>query len=133
MDATAQEPNTYVGIDVSKDQLDVHVHPAGESFSVSRDTAGLEELIKRLKPFALKAIAVEATGGFESIVAASLATVGLPVIVVNPLQVRKFAEALGKRAKTDPPLGVRARDRAWVAVRRSIEPEQSPGPQAKPD
>ena len=102
MDATAQDANTYVGIDVSKDQLDVHVHPAGESFSVSRDTAGLEELIEKLKPFGLKAIAVEATGGFESIVVASLLAEGLPVIVVNPAQVRHFANALGKRAKTDP-------------------------------
>ena len=50
MDATAQDANTYVGIDVSKDQLDVHIHPAGEAFSVSRDTAGLEELIEKLKP-----------------------------------------------------------------------------------
>ena len=65
MDATAQEPNAYAGIDVSKDQLDVHIHPAGEAFSVSRDAAGLEELIEKLKPFALKAVAMEATGGFE--------------------------------------------------------------------
>ena len=102
MDATAQDPNTYVGIDVSKDQLDVHIHPAGKAFSVSRDTAGLEKLIEELKPFAPKAIAVEATGGFEAVVVASLAAVGLPVIVVNPAQVRSFAKALGKRAKTDP-------------------------------
>ena len=101
MDATAQDLNAYVGIDVSKDQLDVHIHPAGEAFSVSRDAAGLEELIEKLKPFALKAVAMEATGGFESVVVASLAAVGLPVIVVNPLQVRKFAAALGKHAKTD--------------------------------
>jgi transposase len=99
---TAQDANTYVGIDVSKDQLDVHIHPAGEAFSVSRNEAGLEELIERLKAYALKAIAVEATGGFESVVVASLAAEGLPVIRVNPAQVRAFANALGKRAKTDP-------------------------------
>ena len=101
MVATAQEPNAYAGIDVSKDQLDVHIHPAGEAFSVSRDAAGLEELIEKFKPFALKVVAMEATGGFESVVVASLAAGGLPVIVVNPLQVRKFAAALGKHAKTD--------------------------------
>jgi transposase len=99
---TAQDANTYVGIDVSKDQLDVHIHPAGEAFSVSRNEAGLEELIERLKAYALKAIAVEATGGFESVVVASLAAEGLPVLRVNPAQVRAFANALGKRAKTDP-------------------------------
>jgi hypothetical protein len=56
----------------------------------------------RIKPLALEAVAVEATGGFETIVAASLAAEGLPVIVVNPAQVRAFAKALGQRAKTDP-------------------------------
>jgi transposase len=102
MDATAQDANAYVGIDVSKDQLDVHIHPAGEAFSVSRNQAGLEELIERLKAHALKAVAVEASGGFEAIAIASLVAVGLPVIRVNPAQVRAFANALGKRAKTDP-------------------------------
>lgn len=56
----------------------------------------------RIKPLALEAVAVEATGEFETIVAASLAAEGLPVIVVNPAQVRAFAKALGQRAKTDP-------------------------------
>lgn len=102
MDATAQVNDAYVGIDVSKDRLDVHIHPAGEAISVNRDTAGLEELIKRFKAHVLKVVAMEATGGFESIVVAGLAEAGLPVIVVNPRQVRAFANALGKRAKTDP-------------------------------
>lgn len=102
MDATAEDVNTYIGIDVSKDQLDVHIYPTGQAFSVNRDMAGLEKLIEDLKPFAPRAIAVEATGGFEAVVVAGLAAVGLPVIVVNPAQVRSFAKALGKRAKTDP-------------------------------
>lgn len=91
-----------VGIDVSKDRLDVHVHPSGESFGVARNAEGLEALNARLVPLAPWAVAVEATGGFESVVAASLGGAGLPVIVVNPAQVRSFANALGKRAKTDP-------------------------------
>jgi transposase len=85
---------TVVGIDVSKDRLDVHVLP--------RDAAGLEALIGRLLPLAPRTVAVEATGGFETVVAASLAAACLPVVVVNPAQVRAFAQALGKRAKTDP-------------------------------
>lgn len=93
---------TVVGIDVSKDRLDVHVLPSGEAFAVSRDAAGLEALIGRLLPLAPKTVAVEATGGFETVVAASLAAASLPVVVVNPAQVRAFAQALGKRAKTDP-------------------------------
>ena len=91
-----------VGIDVSKDRLDVCVLPSGEAYAVSRDAAGLEALVSRLLPLAPRTVAVEATGGFETVVAASLAAACLPVVVVNPAQVRAFAQALGKRAKTDP-------------------------------
>ncbi len=91
-----------VGIDVSRDRLDVHVLPSGQAFAVTRDAAGLDELAGRLLPLGPRAIAVEATGGFETVVAASLAAAGLPVVVVNPAQVRYFAMAVGKRAKTDP-------------------------------
>jgi transposase len=92
----------YVGIDVSKDRLDVHVRPSGEAFAVTRDGKGLEELIERLRALAPTLIAVEATGGFETIVAAAVAGATLPLAVVNPAQVRHFARAIGKRAKTDP-------------------------------
>ena len=91
-----------VGIDVSKDKLDIALLPQGETFTTSRDAKGLASLIARIKPLLPQAVAVEATGGFETIVAASLAADGLPVVVVNPAQVRAFAKALGQRAKTDP-------------------------------
>jgi len=91
-----------VGIDVSKDRLDVAVRPTGEVFVVGRDAEGLDSLIARLVPLAPTAVAVEATGGYETVVAASLAAAGLAVVVVNPAQVRAFAQALGRRAKTDP-------------------------------
>jgi transposase len=91
-----------VGIDVAKDKLDVAVRPSGESFVVSRDEAGLEELRDRLGELQVALVGLEATGGYESVVAASLSATGLPVVVVNPAQVRAFAKALGKRAKTDP-------------------------------
>ncbi len=91
-----------VGIDVSKDRLDVAVRPTGETFVVGRDAEGLDALIARLMALAPAAIAVEATGGYETVVAASLAAAKLPVAVVNPAQVRAFAKAVGKRAKTDP-------------------------------
>jgi transposase len=92
----------YVGVDVSKERLDVHVRPSGEAFVVARDGKGLEELVERLRSLAPHLIAVEATGGFETIVAAAVAGAGLPLVVVNPAQVRHFAQAVGKRAKTDP-------------------------------
>ncbi|PZR84932.1 MAG: hypothetical protein DLM68_11720 [Hyphomicrobiales bacterium] len=91
-----------VGIDVSKDKLDIAVRPSGEVFSPRRDAVSLDALIAHLAPVAHEAVAVEATGGFETVAVASLASAGLPVVVVNPAQVRAFAQALGKRAKTDP-------------------------------
>ena len=91
-----------VGIDVSKDRLDVAVRPTGESFVFKRTGVGIEDLIVRLEALSPKMVAIEATGGFEAVVAAGLAGAGLPVVVVNPAQVRAFAQALGKRAKTDP-------------------------------
>lgn len=92
----------YVGIDVSKERLDVHVRPSGEAFVVSRDGKGLEELIDRLRILSPRLIAIEATGGFETIAAAAIAGATLPLAIVNPAQVRHFAQAVGKRAKTDP-------------------------------
>lgn len=91
-----------VGIDVSKERLDVHVHPTGTVLSLSRNGAGIEELTGALAAVAPQLVAVEATGGFETVVVAALAAAGLPVVVVNPARVRAFAAALGRRAKTDP-------------------------------
>ena len=90
-----------VGIDISKNQLDIHVRGHG-GFVVPRDAEGLTALIDRVRPLAPHLVGMEATGGFETFVAAGLASAGLPVVVVNPAQVRAFANALGKRAKTDP-------------------------------
>jgi transposase len=92
----------YVGIDVSKDRLDVHALPQGEALAVARNGEGVAQLVGRLKALAPTLIALEATGGFETVVAAALAAASLPVVVVNPAQVRHFAQALGQRAKTDP-------------------------------
>jgi transposase len=91
-----------VGIDVSKDRLDVAVHPSGEAFIVERNAAGLDVLVGRLRDLSPQIVALEATGGFETIAAAALAAAQLPVVVVNPAQIRSFAKALGQRAKTDP-------------------------------
>lgn len=94
--------DTIVGIDVAKDRLDVAVRPSGESFVIARTGAGISELASKLMALAPRLIAIEATGGFETVVAAGLAAAQLPIVVVNPAQIRAFAQALGKRAKTDP-------------------------------
>jgi len=92
----------FVGIDVAKDRLDVHLRPGGEAFTVTRDGEGLEALISRLAALKPVLIVLEATGGFETLVAAALAAAGLPLAVVNPRQIRDFARAIGRLAKTDP-------------------------------
>ena len=94
--------NVIVGIDVSKDRLDVALRPSGEAFVVERNAAGLEMLVARLRELSPYLVALEATGGFETIAAATLAAAGLPAVVVNPAQIRAFAKAIGQRAKTDP-------------------------------
>ena len=91
----------FVGIDVAKDRLDVHVRPSGEAFSVARDGKGLDELVARLGALDVTLIVLEATGGFETTVACALCAAGLPLAVVNPRQIRAFARATGRLAKTD--------------------------------
>lgn len=93
---------TTVGIDVSKDRLDVYVHPQGESFALCNDEAGLDQLLERLGGLNAERIGLEASGGLERLAVAGLVAAGLPVVVVNPAQVRHYALALGQRAKTDP-------------------------------
>lgn len=91
----------FVGIDVSKRSLDVHIHPAGDAFSVERNVAGLDGLVARLQALCPALIVLEATGGFEQTVAATLNAAALPVMVINPRQIRDFARAMGRLAKTD--------------------------------
>jgi transposase len=91
----------FVGIDVSKSWVDVHVRPDGTAFRCNTDGEGLAELVRRVHPLMPRLIVMEASGGYESLVAVSLAAAALPVAIVNPRQVRKFAEALGQLAKTD--------------------------------
>jgi hypothetical protein len=93
--------DVFVGIDVSKDRLDVHVCPLGVGFSVSNEAAGHAALIARLRPLRIKRIVLEATGGYERALWLALSEAGLVAAVVNPRQVREFARAAGRLAKTD--------------------------------
>ena len=87
------EHSCVVGIDVSKDHLDVHLCPTGAAFRVAHDEAGLVTLITRIRPLSPTVVALEATGGYEVTVAATLAGAGLPVAVVTPRQIRDFPRA----------------------------------------
>lgn len=95
------EAKTFVGIDVSKARLDVAVLPGGDAFEVSNDGTGINELLLRLHGLSLGVVVLEATGGYELEAWTALSEAGLPVAIVNPRQVREFARATGKLAKTD--------------------------------
>ena len=91
----------YVGIDVSKDRLDVAVVPSGDKRQFSNDEAGLSKLLGNLVKLSPTLVVMEPTGGFEVPLAGALAAEGLPVAVVNARQIRNYARAVGKLAKTD--------------------------------
>ncbi len=91
----------FVGIDVSKARLDMAVRPADERWQVPRDEAGIGQLVSRLKRLEPVMVLLESSGGLEHPVAAALASEAVPVVVVNARQVRDFARATGKLAKTD--------------------------------
>lgn len=91
----------YVGIDVAQEHLDGAVVPAGEEWRSSHDEEGIAQTVARLRALRPALVVLEATGGMEVMLVAALAAAGLPVVVVNPRQVRDFAKATGKLAKTD--------------------------------
>jgi transposase len=92
----------WVGVDVSKQSLDVAVRPGEESSSEQNSQAGIKALTRRLKKLVPQRIVLEATGGYEYELALRLGKAKLPVAIVNPRQARDFARAVGKLAKTDP-------------------------------
>jgi transposase len=91
----------FIGIDVSKDTLDVAVRPTGEKMVFANTEDGLVMMTDFSKPFSPRLVVLEATGGWERSAVGALAAKGLPVVVVNPRQVRDFAKAKGILAKTD--------------------------------
>ena len=109
------ETGIFVGIDVSKSELAIAVIPSGESWTSLTTSAALDELMRRLEQLTPALIVVEATAGYEMPLVAACATAGLPIAVVNPRQVRAFAKAIGRTAKTDAiDAGVLARFGAQV-------------------
>jgi transposase len=95
------ETPTYAGIDVAKDRLDVVLRPSGEYVEATNDERGIRSVVRRLRKENVALAVLEATGGLEQPAAAALALAGVPVAIVNPRQLRDFAKATGKLAKTD--------------------------------
>lgn len=116
-----EESSIFIGIDVSKARLDIAMRPSGESESVTNDKAGIQTLVKRLGTIQPALIVLEATGGVERCVTRALASAELPVIVINPRQVRDFAKATGQLAKTDR-IDALVLARFAQAVRPSVRP-----------
>jgi transposase len=111
----------YVGIDVAKAWLDIAVRPSGAQWRVANAEADLPALAEQVRALAPQLIVLEATGGYERAVVATLAAARLPVVVVNPRQVRDFAKAIGRLAKTD---GIDAQVLAHFA--QAVHPEPRP-------
>lgn len=115
----------YVGLDVSKAHIDVAVHPPTTQTRVTNDESGLTALVQHLRALGPALIVLEATGGYETAGASALALAGFPVAIVNPRQVRDFAKAVGRLAKTD---AIDADVLALFAAR--VRPEPRPLPDA---
>jgi transposase len=113
----------FVGVDVSKAQLDVASNGSDETWTVSNSESGIAELVKRLRELRPALVVMEATGGFEVATAAALATAGIAVVIANPRQVRDFAKSTGQLAKTDQ---IDARVLALFAER--VRPQVRPLP-----
>lgn len=122
-----QMKGSYVGVDVSKERLDVALRPTGGHHWFSNDPDGIEALVSRLAEERPALVVLEASGGYERPAAAALAASGLAVAVVNPRQARDFAKATGKLAKTD---ALDAESLARFAEAVKPEPRVLPGEEA---
>lgn len=122
MDGTPQTFATFVGIDVAKDHFDVAFLPEGTPCTLTQNAAGLRQLVDRLRPYGPCLIVLEATGGYERRLVATLIDAGLAVALVNPRQVRDYARGIGRLAKTD---------RLDAAVLARFAQEVRPHPLAK--
>jgi transposase len=131
LDPTTTAARLFAGVDVSKDRLDVCLrwseperHDDEEAFVVTYDDSGIDALVSRLLEARLQLVILEATGGFERTVVGALAAAGVPVVVVNPRQVRDFARATGRLAKTD---------RIDAAILARFAEAVRPAPRSLPD
>jgi transposase len=116
---------SHVGIDVSKERLDVCLMPGSETLVVSNDQPGIESLLGRLRQSPPKLVVLEASGRYERPVAAALAASGIVLAVVNPRQARDFAKATGRLAKTDRiDAEILARFAVAVGPRPSVLPDE---------
>ena len=123
-----EQHGIYVGVDVAKARVDVAIRPGGDRREVCNDQAGIAALVAQMQQLNPAALVLEATGGLELPLVAALAAASLPVVVVNPRQVRDFARATGRLAKTDS-LDAAVLAHFAEAVPSSPPGRRDPGPQ----
>ena len=116
----------YVGIDISKSQLDVGVSPSGKVWNVPNSDDGVRQLVSDVKKLKPELVVMEATGGLEMPLAGAFSEAGILVAVINPRQVRDFARATGKLAKTD-----RIDAQMIAHFAEAIQPQPRPLPDQK--
>ena len=116
-----KEQERFVGIDISKQELVVAVRPSAELQTFSNTEEGLAALVRFLQALSASSIVLEATGGFARAAVNALALAALPVVVVNPRQIRDFARSVGLLAKTDA-IDARIIARFAEAVRPEFRP-----------
>ena len=115
------ESPVFVGIDVSKARLDIAIRPAGTTSTAPHDDAGMASVVEQLRQMQPTLVVMEATGGLEVVLSGALAAAGVRVVVVNPRQVRDFAKATGRLAKTDA-LDAQVLAQFAEAVRPAVRP-----------
>ena len=120
-----ENPQTFVGIDVSSQQLDVDMLPVSQPFSETNTEDGIASLVLRLKALNPQIVLLEATGGYEVPAAYALYEAGLPVVVMNPKALRHFAKSTGKLAKTDK-LDARVLAHSAQAIQPPVRPLKDP-------
>ena len=98
---TANNQSLNVGVDTGKTQLDIHIRPIDIYFTVSNDTKGIKQAIKTLKQYSIERIVIEATGRLELAFAEACIKAKLPLVIANPIKIKRFAGAIGQTAKTD--------------------------------
>ena len=116
----------FVGVDVAKAPRDIALRPTGERWAVTNDETGIAVLVTRLQAVQPTLMVLEATGGYHRAVVAALAAAALPLVVINPRQVRDFAKATGQLAKTDV-----LDARAVAPFAEAVRPAPRPRPEAQ--
>ena len=98
---TTSNQNINVGVDTGKFQLDIYIRPLNIYFTVSNDEKGIKEAVKTIKKYTPERIVIEATGRLEMPFIMACAEANLPFVIANPVHIKRFAGAIGQRAKTD--------------------------------